>query len=95
MTLFQEMIGEVIKLGDFIVISICPEESLFEGLFAIVGKVFAVNAIGDDEDLHVLKESTLCPEGMTMVAVDLVERLLHLHTPPLEFDLHQWQAVNE
>ena len=91
----QEMIGEVVELGDFVVVSIGPVEGLFERLVAVVGQVFAVDAVGDDEDLHVLEEAALAPEGVALVAVDLVKGLFHLHAAPLQFDLHQGQAVDQ
>ena len=62
-----------------------------------VGVVLGVGTIGDDEDLHVSEESVAGAgvEGVALVAVDLVESLAQFLTAPLEFDVHQGQAVDE
>lgn len=62
-----------------------------------VGVVLGVCAVGDDEDLHVAKESVsgASVEGVALVAVDLVESFAQFFAAPLEFDVDQGQAVDE
>ena len=48
-----------------------------------VAVVLGVRAVRDDEDLGVLIESRSGPEAVTLVTVDLVERLLDRHAPSL------------
>ena len=62
-----------------------------------VGVVLGVCAVGDDEDLHVAKESVSGAgvEGVALVAVDLVESFAQFFATPLEFDVDQGQAVDE
>ena len=60
-----------------------------------VGVVFGVGAIGDHKDLYILKQTAACPEGIPLVAVDLVEGFPDGHTAPLEFDMHQRQSVDQ
>ncbi len=52
--------------------------------------VLGVSAVADDENLYVLKQPAACPEGVALVAVDLVEGLLELDAARLQFDVHQW-----
>ena len=42
-----------------------------------VGIIFGVGAIGNDENLHVFKEATASPEGVPLVALDLVKSLIY------------------
>ena len=62
-----------------------------------VGVVLGAGTVGDDEDLHVAEESVAgaCVEGVALVAVDLVESYAQFFAAPLEFDVHQGQAVDE
>ena len=60
-----------------------------------VGIIFGVGAIGNDENLHVFKEATASPEGVPLVALDLVKGLADGDAPALEFHVHQGQTVNQ
>ena len=57
--------------------------------------VLGLGAVGDDEDLDIAEQAGASPEGVTLVAVDLVEGLADGHAAALELDVHQWQAVDE
>ena len=48
-----------------------------------VGVVLGVGAVGDDEDLHILKKAAPRPERVPLVTVDLVKRLSNGNTPTL------------
>ena len=60
-----------------------------------VGVVLRVGAVGDHEELDVLEQAGVGPEGLPLVAIDLVERLLQCDPAALEFDVHQRQAVDQ
>ena len=60
-----------------------------------VGVVLGECAVGDDEQLDVLKQTAARPEAVPLVPVDLVERLTDVHAPAFEFDVHQRQPVDE
>ncbi len=60
-----------------------------------VGVVLRQRAVGDDEELHVLKQARPRPERVTLVAPDLVERLANVHAASLEFNVHERQPVNQ
>ena len=57
--------------------------------------VLGLGAVGDDEDLDVAEQASARPEGVALVAVDLVEGLADGHAAALELDVHQRQAVDE
>ena len=60
-----------------------------------VGVVLGVGAVGDDENLHILVQAAPGPEGVPLVAVDLVERLPDGHAPALEFNMYQGKTVDQ
>ena len=60
-----------------------------------IGVVFGIGAIGDDEDLYIFKQPAPRPEGVPLIAVDLVEGLPDSHAPALELDMYQGQAVDQ
>ena len=45
--------------------------------------------------MDVLEQAGACPETVTLVAVDLVERFTDVHPAAFEFDVHHGQAVDE
>ena len=60
-----------------------------------IGIVLGVGAVGDDEDLHKLIQTAGCPEAVPLIAVNLIESLADRHTPALQFDMYQRQAVDQ
>ena len=60
-----------------------------------VGIVLGVGAVGDHEDLGVLKQTAACPEGISLIAVDLIEGLTDGHASALQLDMHQREAVDQ
>lgn len=58
-----------------------------------VGVILGVRAVGDDEDLHIVKQAAARPEAVSLVAVDLIKRLPDSHAPALQLDMDQGQAV--
>lgn len=60
-----------------------------------VAVILGMRAVRDNEDLGILIESRSSPEAVTLVTVDLVKRFLDRHAPSLQFDLHQWESVDQ
>ena len=60
-----------------------------------VGIVFGVGAVADDENLHILVQTTSRPERVPLITVYLVERLFQLHATPLQFDMHQRKTIDQ
>ena len=53
-----------------------------------VAVVLRIRAIANDKQLDVFKQAAVSPETLTLVTIDLVERLTQLHTTALEFNVH-------
>lgn len=60
-----------------------------------IGVVLGIGAVGDDENLHILEKAAPRPEGIPLVAVDLVEGLPDGHAPALELNMYQGQTVDQ
>ena len=95
MALFQKRIREGIQLRHQLVVLFGPEERLFEILIAVVGVILGVHAVADHEQLHILEQRRLRPIAVTLIAVDLVERLFQLDPAPFQLDLHEGQPVDQ
>jgi len=91
----QEGGGEGGQLADRLVVRAGPVKRLLEGLFPGVGVILRVHPVADHEELHEVEQPLRAPVTVLLVALDLVERLLHLQPAPFQLDLHQWQAVDE
>lgn len=91
----EEFAGEGFQLGNGFIGGVGPVEGLFEGLFAVIGIVFGIDAVADDEYLDVLEESAAGPVGVALVAVGLVEGFFEFEAAAFEFDLNQGQAVDQ
>ena len=91
----QESRGEGRQPADRLVVLAGPVKGLLEGLLAGVGVILRVHPVGDHEELHEVVEARAAPVAVFLVTLDLVEGLLHLQPAPLQFDLHQRQAVGD
>jgi hypothetical protein len=60
-----------------------------------VGVILGIRAVGNDKDLHILEQAAACPEGIPLVAVDLIERLADGYAAALQLDVHQRQTVDK
>lgn len=60
-----------------------------------VGIVLGVGAVGDHKDLDVLIEAAARPEGVPLIAVDLLKGLPEGDAPALELHMDQGQAVDQ
>ena len=45
--------------------------------------ILSQRTVGDNENLHIFEESAACPEGITLVTLNLVERFTDRHSPAL------------
>ena len=69
---------------------------IFDGVgTGAVGIILRIGAVGDDKELDILKEAGSGPEGIPLVAVNLVEGLADGHSPAFEFHMNQRQAVDQ
>ncbi len=68
---------------------------LHVGVAGSVAVVLGLGTIADDEDLHIVVEAAARPEGVALIAVDLVEGFLDAYAACLEFDVDEGQAVDE
>ena len=58
-----------------------------------VGVVAGEGAVADDEELDIFEEAAARPEGVALVAIDLIEGFLEVHATLLEFHVNKRQAV--
>ena len=63
------------------------------GVAGGVGVVAGEGAVADDEELDVFEETAASPEGVALVAIDLVEGFLEVHTALFEFHMNKRKAV--
>ena len=69
---------------------------LFYGIEAgCIGIILRVRAVGDHENLHILKKTRTRPEAVTLIAVYLIERFTDRHSTPFQFDMHKRKAVDK
>ena len=62
-----------------------PRVGILDGIEACaVGVVLGVCAIRDDKNLNILEQTRSCPEGISLVTVDLVKRLPDSNTPAFQ-----------
>ena len=60
-----------------------------------VGVVLGICAVGDNENLYILEQTTGCPETISLIAVDLVECLTDGHATALQLDVDEGQTINQ
>ena len=60
-----------------------------------VGVILGVSSVGYDENLHILIQSAASPKTISLIAVNLVERLFELDTSPLQFYMHKRQTIDQ
>ena len=60
-----------------------------------VAIVFGERAVGDDEDLDILKQAASRPEALAVVSVDLVEGLFDVNPTTFEFNVDERETVHE
>ena len=82
-------------MGYGFIILVAPVEGLLEGLFAVIGVVFGIDAVTDDEYLDILEQTAAGPIGVVLVAVDLFKGFFQFQAAAFEFYLHQGQTVDQ
>ena len=60
-----------------------------------VGVVFRICSIGDNENLHIFKQPTACPKGITLIAIYLIECLSDRDSSALQFDMNYRQTIDQ
>ena len=60
-----------------------------------VAVVFCFCSVADNEDLNEIEHRSTSPKGITLVAVDLIERFLDGNAPAFQFNLHHRNTVHE
>ena len=63
------------------------------GVAGCIGVIAREGAVADDEELDVFEEAAARPEGVALVAVDLIEGFLEVHAAPFEFHVNKREAV--
>jgi len=91
----QEQHSELVQLGDQVVLPVGPVKGLLKGLVPVVGVIFCVNPVADDEDLYELEQPVGGPERVTLVAVHLVKGFLQFDSPAFELDLDKRKSVDQ
>ena len=54
-----------------------------------------MGAIGDDENLDILKKTAGCPEAVSLIALDLVEGFPNGDTSAFKLNMNQWHAIRK
>ena len=60
-----------------------------------VGVILGVGSVGYDEYLNIFIQSASCPETISLIAVNLIERLFELNASSLQFYMHERQSIDE
>jgi len=70
--------------------------SFFDGVkTGAVRVILRVGAIGDDKNLYIFIQSAACPKAISLVTVNLVERLSNRHATAFQLDMHQRKSVHQ
>ncbi|MNF59031.1 hypothetical protein D3C84_406110 [compost metagenome] len=90
--------GKVFQILDQAVIRLRPVHGEVEAVLVAlgsVGKVTAVGAVGDHEQLQIFEQGIRAIEAFLAVAVHLIEGLANRYTTLLQLHLHQWQTIDQ
>ena len=60
-----------------------------------VGVVLRIRTIRDNKDLSILKQPTSCPEGIPLVAIDLIEGFSDSNTSAFQFDMNERKSIDQ
>lgn len=60
-----------------------------------VGVVLGIGAVADDEDLYVFIQATSCPEGISLITVDLIEGFSDVYTTAFQLDMDHGEAIDQ
>ena len=90
--LIKEKVGKLTEVVKRHVLRIRPVERKLITAVGIVGEITGIHTIADDKELDIVEESV--KRGL-MIPLNLVICLFQLHTTFLQFNLHQWQTVDE
>ena len=60
-----------------------------------VAIILGDSAVANHKQLNKLVECATCPEGVALVAIDLVKRLSDVHASAFEFDMYERQTIDQ
>ena len=60
-----------------------------------IGIIFSIRAIGDNKNLHILKQSAASLKRLTLITVDLIERLTNWNTTAFQLNMDERQAIDQ
>ena len=58
-----------------------------------IGVVFRICSIGNNENLHIFKQSATCPKRITLITVYLIKRLTNRNPSAFQFNMNQGQTI--
>ena len=96
--LLEESGGKVLQVLNQSVIRLCPVHGEIKAVFIPLsgtGKVPGISPVGNHEELQVFKQGVIAVKAFLAVTVYLVKGFTNRHAALFEFDLHQWQAVDQ
>ena len=60
-----------------------------------IGIILGIGAVGDDKNLHILKQTAARPEAVALIALNLVERLADGDAAAFQLNMHHREAVDK
>ena len=57
--------------------------------------VFGIRAIGDNKNLHILKQSAASLKRLTLITVNLIERLTNWNTTAFQLNMDERQTIDQ
>ena len=96
--LLEESGGKVLQVLNQGVVRFRPVHGEIKAVFIPLsgtGKVPGISPVGNYEELQVFKQGVIAVKAFLAVTVYLVKGFTNRHAALFEFDLHQWQAVDQ
>jgi hypothetical protein len=95
MTWLEKLLSKIHQLRDFLIVCISSVKRLLEIMVFVIGVVFGIHSIGNHKQLHKLKQSMIARKRMFSISLDLFECLSELQSSSFEFDMYQWQSIDQ
>ena len=74
---------------------LCPFIFLIEMQVASrIAVILCKGTIADNINLHIFKQSIVCPKRLSVIALYLVESLTNIHAWLFELHMHHWQTIH-
>ena len=69
---------------------------LFDSTYTgCVGIILGSRSVADNKKLNVFIKSAACPEGITLIAVNLIERFFQCNATPFQLHMNQRKAIDK